>query len=450
MDYLRTLVAACFLVSGSAHAAYAQLSPPPGWSGGSTGGQFAYGQAANSATIANGTVRTTATLNVAGRSVSIPASMRFAANAPRIAAAAIFLNPGLRTAVGIASWLGVGKVVWDAANNKWISQNPGPNDQVSDGKEYSFPGYPWSSSIESACLSQVPADSPYNYVITEIIPQGCRVEYFRKTDGVIAGAGGFFGVQSRPSSCPAGWYITAAGCSQNPQPKQLTQQEMVELLNPENTPGWPISDSFLGEFPRDLSLPVELPVVNPSTGVNPFPKPLFIPTGDPVRNPNYDPNAAPGPNNQPFIQPGTNVTPRPTPSNPWQVDVQPVSRPQPGADPLPDAEQNPETDPNDKPKEEDQKSLCEKHPDIVACQKLGDINPENLAKNTVTLQINREEGFGPANGACPAPKQFVVMGKSMAFQWDLLCDFASQIRPLLVGFAYLSAALSFFGLSRKD
>ena len=101
-------------------------------------------------------------------------------------------------------------------------------------------------------------------------------------------------------------------------------------------------------------------------------------------------------------------------------------------------------DPKDPP------SLCEKHPDIVACQKLGDLTPETLKTKTVTLDLKREDGFGPANGSCPAPKQFIVLGKTMAFRWDLLCDFASAIRPLLIGFAYLSAALAFMGLSRKD
>ena len=212
----------------------------------------------------------------------------------------------------------------------------------------------------------------------------------------------------------------------------------------------PMPSTVPQELPHTIPLPVERPVINPTPGDNPSPGPLFVPTGDPVPNPNYNPDAAPGPNNQPWLQPGVRVTPRPTPSNPWQVDVQPIDRPQNGPDPLPDNEQNPDPQPDDKPKPEESKSLCEKHPDILACQKLGDVTPENLAKNTVALQINREEGFGPADGACPAPKEFMVMGKAMAFRWDLLCDLATQIRPLLVGFAYLSAALAFFGLSRRD
>lgn len=41
---------------------------------------------------------------------------------PRIAAAAIYLHlMGKRTAVGIASWLFAAKVIWDAANSRWVA-----------------------------------------------------------------------------------------------------------------------------------------------------------------------------------------------------------------------------------------------------------------------------------------------------------------------------------------
>jgi hypothetical protein len=110
-----------------------------------------------------------------------------------------------------------------------------------------------------------------------------------------------------------------------------------------------------------------------------------------------------------------------------------------------------ETPPNpDSPKSPDQVGLCELYPDILACQKLGTTEAAELPKNTVDMSIAPEGGFGPSSGVCPAPKTFQIMGKPMEFRWDLLCDFASQIRPLLIGFAWLSAALAFLGLSRRD
>lgn len=453
MDHLRALIAVCFLASGSAHAAYAQLAPPAGWtSTPGASGTFAIGNASNAATLANGTVRANAALNVGGRSISVPASMRFASNAPRIAAAVIFQHPAVRTAVGIATLLGLASITWDDAMQAWVK--PGYDATISNGYGWRVDASRVPNKVydtaEEACKdiigepvgatfvrADVHVKDPVYLSVASCVwkrPPPQNSEYSPREAKAAPNA-----------SCPSGWFITPAGCVQKIPPRRLTEPEFIEELAP-----LPMPSTVPRELPNKTPLPVEQPVINPTPGDNPSPSPLFVPTGDPVPNPNYNPNAAPSPTNQPWLQPGVRVTPRPTTDSPWQVDVQPVDRPQAGPDPLPDVEQNPETDPNDKPKEEDSKSLCEKHPDILACQKLGNINPENLAKNTVSLHINREEGFGPANGACPAPKQFVVMGKSMAFQWDLLCDFANQIRPLLVGFAYLSAALAFFGLSRKD
>ncbi len=109
-----------------------------------------------------------------------------------------------------------------------------------------------------------------------------------------------------------------------------------------------------------------------------------------------------------------------------------------------------ETGPNDgdKPKEETP-GLCDMYPDIAACQKMGDLDEVPVANKTVPLAINREEGFGPSEGTCPAPRQFTIMGKTMAFRWDLLCDFAQGVRPVIIGMAYLAAVLAFLGLSRK-
>lgn len=89
------------------------------------------------------------------------------------------------------------------------------------------------------------------------------------------------------------------------------------------------------------------------------------------------------------------------------------------------------------------------YPDIAACQKMGELDKVPVANKTVPLAINREEGFGPSEGTCPAPRQFTIMGKTMAFRWDLLCDFAQGVRPVIIGMAYLAAVLAFLGLSRK-
>ncbi|ORU87550.1 hypothetical protein ACC43_01765, partial [Francisella tularensis subsp. holarctica] len=208
----------------------------------------------------------------------------------------------------------------------------------------------------------------------------------------------------------------------------------------ENTP---LPEKLPGIIPLDY--PIDLPVINPSPAMQP--QPLFVPTGNPVQNPSYDPSAAPGPNNSPYLQPGIRVVPSPAPGAPWQVDLQPINRPVDSPNPDP----NPKSDPNpsdgDKPSEKDP-GLCDMYPDILACKKLGDIEAKELPKKTIPLRIDKQN-VGPENGSCPAPRQFEIMGQSMAFQWDLLCDFATGIRPILIGFAWLSAALAFVGLTRR-
>mgnify|MGYP001076138991 CR=1 FL=1 len=95
-------------------------------------------------------------------------------------------------------------------------------------------------------------------------------------------------------------------------------------------------------------------------------------------------------------------------------------------------------------------ALCEAFPDILACQKLGALEAEELPDQAVPLAITPEEGFGSSAGSCPADKPLTVLGVSMAFKWGPVCDFANGIRPVVVAVAWLSAALGFFGFARRD
>ncbi|WP_270174965.1 virulence factor TspB C-terminal domain-related protein [Diaphorobacter sp. ED-3] len=457
MAYLRALVAVLLAAfSLTAHAGYAQLAPPPGFSGGA--GAFGYAAAANDQVFGRVIHQSGAlTANVGGQAVRMPAAYRLAANAPRIAAQAIFLHPGIRTAAGIALWLGAGKLVWDASGGMWREVG----DQIStDGFEYAAAIDPlnrWFPNPDGACARAIAVYQENAAAGTSFSIVGCNASHVTFIATYVCGTGGrtctadpdstsLIKRAATATQCPSGWTFSPAGCLS----PAVQQPRFEELLNPANQPGWPMPDSVPLELPPGTPLPVEQPFINPEPGPNPAHRPQFVPTGNPVPNPKYDPNSPVGPANQPYLQPGVRIVPSPTPSNPWQVDMQPVDRPVGSADPNPQPQPDPEPGDGDRPKPEEQQSLCEKHPDIVACQKLGDVQPEALASKTVPVSIQREDGFGPADGACPAPKEFVILGKQMAFRWDLICDFASGIRPLLVGFAYLSAALAFLGLSRKE
>ena len=449
MDHSAKLIAALVLsFAGTAHAGYALARPPSGWSPGN------YAPSANDSTYGrvihspNGP-----TTVVGGQAVKMPASYRLAANAPRIAAGIIFAHPYVRTGAAIASWLGVARVVWDAAEGIW-RQKADPFDL--NGLEWSNSYDQWFSTTTAACQSYAVEHTARNsqggvatYAFLSADPSGlCRVEYS------VSGQPGSnifeHNLQSRDKPgqvCPSGWTPSPAGCLS----PALTQPQMVELLNPSNQPGWPMPDLVPLELPPGTPLPVEPPVINPAPGPNPQPRPLFIPTGNPVPNPKYDPQQPPGPANQPYIQPGVRVVPSPTANEPWRVDIQPVNRPvdSPNPAPQPDPEEDP--NPDDKPKPEEQQSLCEKHPDIVACAKLGEPGQATPVPNeSKTLTIAPENGFGQSGGSCPPPRTVQVAGLTLSMPFDLLCDFATGLKPVIVGLAWLTAAFTFMGIGRRS
>jgi hypothetical protein len=94
---------------------------------------------------------------------------------------------------------------------------------------------------------------------------------------------------------------------------------------------------------------------------------------------------------------------------------------------------------------------CKENPRAVSCKEtvFNDIEAEPVAQNNIALSIDKAASFGPENSTCPAPKTVTVLGVSLSMPFTLLCDFAEKIRPLLIGFAYLSAAMTFFGFAKK-
>lgn len=361
MFKLLAIAAASVAICGSANAGYAQLAPPGGW------GPGTYAPSANDASYGriiyspNGP-----TANVGGQAVKMPAAYRLAANAPRVAAAAIFLNPYVRAGVAIASWLGLAKLVWDAANNRWVQQDTSGSIQ-STGVRYSGPGQVYVDSPWDACRQYTGS----GFSDWAVYQSGTQVICTFKKDGQSYFSSALKTYASG-QTCPTGWWITPAGCVQTPQPKQVTQKEFEDALAPQ-----PMPERVPQELPQPTPLPIETPSpwINPEPGPSPAHRPLFVPTGDPVPNPNYDPNAPASPENQPWYQPGTRIVPSPTADQPWRVDYRPVDRPQPTPQPNPNPQ--PGTDPTDKPKPEDQQDLCQKNPNIVACEN-GDVNDSPL------------------------------------------------------------------------
>ncbi|MFN4035665.1 virulence factor TspB C-terminal domain-related protein [Comamonas aquatica] len=441
MDHhFKGLIAALALSAGSAFAGYAQATPPAGWSaGGGAGGAFTGTKAANGATFLSGSVSTNASLNVGGRAVSMPATMRFASNAPRVAAAAIMLHPGIRTAASIAGWLGLAGLAYDQASGLWTV--PNSSYPQSDGYEYSTDNLNFYGDKISACNAAAQAYAnrdrypPYRGGYGSISARGNCTYHFEvyrpgtndwvpgtNTDGAV-----FY---YRPStSCPAGWYVTPAGCVQTSPPKTVTQEEAIEEI---------IKHPMPADVPRHI--PEPLPVEQPNI------QPVFIPTGDPVKNPNFNPSEAPSPSNPPQVQPGVDVKPAPTPSSPWQVETTPVNRPvvDPNAppsrepQPLPDTGGGPS---GNEPKDPDKTDFCEKYPTVIACQELKHEDDDTkLPEKAIDLDFNPIPGFQGVK-SCPA---FPNIGNALGgrqISWQPFCDQLVAISNILLAVAWLYAAL---------
>ncbi|WP_312302209.1 hypothetical protein [Diaphorobacter nitroreducens] len=432
------------------NAGYAQLAPPPGFSGGA--GAFGYAAAANDQVFGRVIHQSGAlTANVGGQAVKMPAAYRLAANAPRIAAQAIFLHPGIRTAAGVALWLGAGKLVWDSAENIWREVS----EPVEGGDLFWWYAPNKYSSADAACraayaaLVTNPDAYPYaGYELTSAKSANCRHSYKNLPN---AAPQTFASVSAQSSGtglvCPAGWASTPAGCLS----PAVQQPRFEELLNPANQPGWPMPDSVPQELPPGTVLPVEQPFINPAPGPNPAHRPQFVPTGNPVPNPNYDPNSPVGPANQPYLQPGVRIVPSPTPSNPWQVDMQPVDRPVGSADPNPDPQPDPEPGDGDKPKPEDQQSLCEKHPDILACSKPELDTPEDeIPRETRDVSYQPESLFG--GGVCPSNKTMSTHGMQLTvWDWQENCGYIrGYFRPVIMVLCAIAAFYIVTGGARQS
>lgn len=350
MRLIFKLSACALALSASASfAAYQNLTPPPGWS---AGGSAAWATPSNSYAAQtanqwiNNAARSSAMLNVGGKQIAIGAYTKLAPSAGRVIAGLIYASPHLRTAAGIATWLGVSKVFWDATEGVWKKNT----EELISNYEYSVAGHlpsSWRSTPQGACqfaLDSQYASYPNNvYQIASVTATMCHIQqlYNRK---VVDDS--YNTITKRDKPCPAGSTWTPAGCLVNGTPRPVSVEEFDTILNPNNQPGWP--STVPNELPLGTPLPVAPPVVNPDTGVNPFPRPLFVPTGDPVKNPRYDPSKPLDDVNQPYVQPGTRITPSPTVAEPWRVDAQPLERPVPSpvpmTEPVTDSDEAPSSD----------------------------------------------------------------------------------------------------------
>lgn len=105
-------------------------------------------------------------------------------------------------------------------------------------------------------------------------------------------------------------------------------------------------------------------------------------------------------------------------------------------------------------KQGDTDGLCEKHPEILACQKMGEVKGKEFddikIPHVTDERTWQPDDFLPSDGVCPQPKTFHVMGKAFSVSYEPLCEIMRQARfIILIAFILMSAYVTFGGLRKE-
>lgn len=121
----------------------------------------------------------------------------------------------------------------------------------------------------------------------------------------------------------------------------------------------------------------------------------------------------------------------------------------------PPVEETPKDKDKEKDKDKDKESasepkaasapadLCEKNPDILACDKQPEKPEEDEFPEIPTEEVNlkfQPDSVFPNAGQCPAPVAFQAMGGTYEISTQPACEIAIKMRPFIIALAYLAAA----------
>jgi len=398
-------------------SAFVTPSPPPGFSNTPEGWVYR-------GEWVNGSARSAADLTVAGRRVQIPVYFRVAANAPTYAARFMFKHPLLLTAAATALLVSEG-LQWQ--NNQWQLNQPS-HYPVSDGFHWRIDSFSAPTPLAVCMMWARTMWSNPSCILTTDFGDLQRWHVMDNSRGVA----NVFTTRSNNPNCPVGWFVTAAGCVQNPPPVQLpqTEEQFVERVAPQIVP-----ERIPDYIPQTIPLPVEPPVINPEPQpipapvpyVPPRPRPLIVPLSDPVPIPNTDP--------QQWRQPLVQINPSPTAANPWRVSLNPKERitssPHGITDPVSDL------DPATPAQPSAESDFCIRNPEVLACARVPEFDIPNDEIQTLTEVISYEPEQFLGGGSCPRPVTVNLGGHTItAFDTPLYCQFiSSYFRPVLLAIA---------------
>jgi len=422
MANIKLLIAAClFSVSCGSYAGYAQVSPPPSV----VGSTVKTGSAGLS--WINNAVKFNGSLNIGGRAITVPAAMRFASNAPRIIAFAVAANPYLRFASAIGAWLALGSIRWDDPQQQWVYDEVVPGTKIFWNRPYAENDYIYGSG-QSACNGYAIWHNDLQKAVGSGLPD--------------------ITLTFVPSSNTSGFCVDANGGGMGSvygMEMPSNQVKTVPLINGDDFANKilanPLPESVPDELPPGIAIPVTDPIINPSADPVPVPQPMRVPMGEPVPVPDSNP--------QTWKTPVVDIYPSPTIMEPWRVDLRPKDIVKNDPSPITDPAVNPSPS---SPNAETEKSpgLCEQFPDILACQKPNldtpDIDP--IQTREADISITPDSGWGADNAVCPNARH--LGGANVDFDFSLVCQFMTGIRPVIIAIAWLSAAMIMIGFKRGE
>lgn len=315
-------------------------------------------------------------INVGGRPVTIPATLRAAANAGNIAKNALRLNPGLIVGTLAASWLADQGMEWiDGQGWHFSDSNAIP------------------SSLESNCVADCASAGWCTAPAVEIVPDSNGVPLY-----MCRGYWSFYG-------------------------------NRYNVMN-----YGPVSPQIRPATPEDWdALPDPLPALAPELPYAPY-----LPEGVPVEEPEFAPQIVPL--GLPYTAPdGSTWQPKADiqPAGDGKVRVRTYDDPltDPQGNPVPSGTPPKETEtPQEPPKIPD---ICVDHPDVAACAKQGDVPAPDVIP---THTINFSTVFSPIGGSGSCPADVTTSRFGITWSYQPICDFASAIRPIVVAFAWLGFA----------
>lgn len=429
MDHRASLVAVLLCLSGTA-SAYVFPSAPPGFGG--SPGAWTFTPPSPSQQV--GGIMRGPGPSIAG-AAQTKAAFKLGKGAAGALARGVVRGGVAGAAIAGASWFAEHCIT--QGDSGWVfSCTPaGELDPVPE-YEYKITSYGWNKSAATVCAQWVgglDGNGRYHRYRRVEVGRGfaeCQFDLAFDPNGPWSESAQEMEVRTE-MKCPPPSVKQANGtCVMYAPPSPMTDDQVVKEMEDEALPPM---------LPPGIPYPVESPVWNPNEANPPAAQPLRVPQGNPQPIPDTNP--------QQYRQPVTRYTHSPTTDTPWRMDVTPEDV----ITDSPTGITEPTTVPTGTPaKETETPDLCKTNPDIVACQKLGDLEAMDVPNKNVDLAITKDDGYGPANGTCPSPKVVSVLGMQLTFPWTLFCEFALMIRPLLIGFAWLSAALTFMGIGRKD